>query len=163
HVRRAGRGGEASRRARRRSARRRQRRRALDGRARVARRLRRAARREECLIMTSDSFDGGAELAHAKVILFGEHAVVHGRLAIAAALDRGARAVASRAEGPSVLELAPWGRTARVGDDDDVSRAFSALLDAAGAGTTGVRARVRVDVPGGAGLGCSAAIAVALA
>ena len=113
--------------------------------------------------MASDAFDSGAELAHAKVILFGEHAVVHGRLAIAAALDRGARAVASRIEGSSVLELSPWGRTARVGDDDDVSRAFAALLEAAGAGTTGVHARVSVDVPGGAGLGCSAAIAVALA
>jgi mevalonate kinase len=110
-----------------------------------------------------DPLDPAAQLAHAKVILFGEHAVVHGRLAVAAALDRGARAIATRAEGPSVLELAPWGRTARVGEDDDVSRAFAALLEVAGAGSTSVHARVQVDVPGGAGLGCSAAIAVALA
>ncbi|MEO7092510.1 MAG: mevalonate kinase, partial [Polyangiales bacterium] len=133
-------------------------------RPRAADRLRRAARREEYVMTALEPIDANAQLAHAKVILFGEHAVVHGRLAIAAALDRGARAVATRSEGRSVLDLAPWGRTARVGDDDDdVSRAFAALLDRAGAGTTGVSARVQVDVPGGAGLGCSAAIAVAVA
>jgi mevalonate kinase len=72
--------------------------------------------------------------AFAKVILFGEHAVVHGRTAIAAAIERGAEAKAKRAE-TSVLRLHPWGRVTELG----------------------------VGVPGGAGLGCSAAIAVSLA
>ncbi|GAC1358526.1 MAG: mevalonate kinase [Polyangiales bacterium] len=100
--------------------------------------------------------------AHAKVILFGEHAVVHGRLAIAIALDRGARASARRIGGPSTLLLRPWGRAVTVGDDDDVGLAWSALLEAAHV-DGGVAAEVDVEVPGGAGLGCSAAIGVALA
>jgi mevalonate kinase len=104
--------------------------------------------------------------AHAKVILFGEHAVVHGRLAIAAALDRGATARASEAGEPSELHLAPWGRVARVGEDDDVARAYEALLAQIGRDLgIAVRARVEVEVevPGGAGLGCSAAIGVSVA
>lgn len=100
--------------------------------------------------------------ASAKVILFGEHAVVHGRLAIAAALDRGARAEAASTEGGSRLTLDPWGRSVRVGDDDEVARAFSSVLDALG-GEGDVDVHVSVEVPGGAGLGCSAALAVAIA
>jgi len=101
--------------------------------------------------------------AFAKVILFGEHAVVHGRMAIAAALDRGARASATRGSDVSVLELEPWGRRSRVDDrDDEVSRAYAALLETLGAKEP-ISARVEVDVPGGAGLGCSAAIGVAIA
>jgi mevalonate kinase len=102
--------------------------------------------------------------ASAKVILFGEHAVVHGRTAIAAALDRGATASAERSS-RSTLRLLPWDRVARLGEgseDDDVARAFGAVLDAVG-GHGDVDATIEVEVPGGAGLGCSAAIAVALA
>jgi mevalonate kinase len=101
--------------------------------------------------------------ARAKVILFGEHAVVHGRLAVAAALDRGARAKAKRCEGVSTLTLSPWGHVAKAGDEDDLGRAFKALLDRAGTRGDGVAAEVEVEVPGGAGLGCSAAIGVAVA
>lgn len=100
--------------------------------------------------------------AWAKVILFGEHAVVHGRTAIAAALDRGAEGRATRTDGPSTLRLSPWGRVTQLGEDDDVSRAFGAVLDAVQARDP-VDVQIDVAVPGGAGLGCSAAIAVALA
>src|SRR5439155_15190063 len=69
--------------------------------------------------------------ARAKVILFGEHAVVHGRLAVVAALDGGARAKAESIQGgrASTLSLRPWGRGATSEDDDDLGRAFHALLD----------------------------------
>jgi mevalonate kinase len=100
--------------------------------------------------------------AFAKVILFGEHAVVHGRHAIAAALDRGADAEAVIFDDVSRLSLHPWARVTRVGDDEDVARAFAAVIDAVG-GVGAVDVRVNVAVPGGAGLGCSAAIAVAIA
>lgn len=100
--------------------------------------------------------------AFAKVILFGEHAVVHGRHAIAAALDRGATASASPMEGASRLSMQPWGRVTTVDGDDEVARAFASVLDAVG-GSDSVDVSVEVAVPGGAGLGCSAAIAVAIA
>jgi len=109
--------------------------------------------------------------AFAKVILFGEHAVVHGRTAVAAALDRGATSTGRRIEGPSRLELHAWSkvvfadysqRPEQPGDDDDVARAFAAVLGEVG-GEGAVDVEIDVQVPGGAGLGCSAAIAVALA
>jgi mevalonate kinase len=100
--------------------------------------------------------------ASAKVILFGEHAVVHGRVAVAAALDRGARATASFDAARSVLELEPWGRVSYADDaEDEVGRAYAAVLEASGVDAP-VRTRASVDVPGGAGLGCSAAIGVAV-
>lgn len=101
--------------------------------------------------------------AFAKVILFGEHAVVHGRTAIAAALDRGADSIGKRIEGRSRLELRAWNKVVFEGDaNDDVARAFDAVLGEVG-GSGGVDVSIDVQVPGGAGLGCSAAIAVALA
>lgn len=100
--------------------------------------------------------------AFAKIILFGEHAVVHGRHAIAAALDRGATAEAAPRSGASRLSMNPWGRVVSDGEDEDVARAFSSVLAAVG-GEGSVDVTVDVEVPGGAGLGCSAAIAVAIA
>ncbi len=118
------------------------------------------------------------DTAFAKVILFGEHAVVHGRLAIAAALDRGATARAVVGDGPSTLTLAPWGRVATLastgsskgdeGEEDEVARGYRAILEAVGLEAVGVEAcvgvqtSVDVQVPGAAGLGCSAAIGVSV-
>lgn len=68
--------------------------------------------------------------ASAKVILFGEHAVVYGRLAVAAALDRGAQATATLGAARSVLELEPWQRVSYADDaDDEVGRAYAAVLE----------------------------------
>lgn len=100
--------------------------------------------------------------ASAKVILFGEHAVVHGRVAVAAALDRGARASASFDAPRSVLELSPWGRTSYADDaDDEVGRAFAAVLEVSGVRRP-AHVTAGIDVPGGAGLGGSAALGVAV-
>lgn len=100
--------------------------------------------------------------ASAKVILFGEHAVVYGRLAVAAALDRGAQATATLGAARSVLELEPWQRVSYADDaDDEVGRAYAAVLEASGV-REAVRTQASVDVPGGAGLGCSAAIGVSV-
>ena len=94
-----------------------------------------------------------------KVILFGEHAVVHGVPAIAAGIDRGAEANARRAEGASSLVLGA--RRVTVGDDDDLARALGALL-AEGSAAPAVAVEVHTDLPPGGGLGCSAALGMAI-
>jgi mevalonate kinase len=127
--------------------------------------------------MTGGDGDPGDErpvFAHGKVILLGEHAVVHGEPALAAAVDRGVAARGRVAQEPDAtvdrLRVAPWGVDVAVGPGATptpepvrpLARAFQAILD----GFSGTRPRVEVDVtvgiPGGAGLGCSAALGVAV-
>jgi mevalonate kinase len=105
-------------------------------------------------------------LGHAcgKVILLGEHAVVHGVPALAVGIDRGARAQASPIDlGPSRMLVRGWDIVVKETDQGhDLGRAFRALLDAAP--PLGPRwIEVETDLPPGGGLGCSAAIGVAVA
>jgi mevalonate kinase len=99
-----------------------------------------------------------------KVILLGEHAVVHGIPALAVGIDRGARAEATPMDrGPSRLFVRGWDIVVCETDEGhDLARAFRALLDAAP--PLGPRwIEVETDLPPGGGLGCSAAIGVAVA
>jgi len=121
-----------------------------------------------------------------KVILLGEHAVVHGTPAIAAGIERGARAQAhlltigayvysssppspsaasdaSGASGRAGAALALGERVYRAAGEgeSDVGRAFAALLEALGDPEVGVQASS--DLPPGGGLGSSAALGVAIA
>ncbi len=101
--------------------------------------------------------------AFGKIILLGEHAVVYGVPAIAAAIDRGASAcVTPLAQGPSRLRVPDWevDVTANV-EEHDLARAFRAVLDATGVKQP-VLVEARADLPPGAGLGCSAALGVAV-
>lgn len=113
-------------------------------------------------------------IAHGKVILFGEHAVVYGVPAIAVGIERGVRASASAlTDGASTLRIRSRGDDARamnlsVRDDEQepTARAFAELLSitrAAGANSGPVAVEVEAELPPGAGLGCSAALGVAIA
>jgi mevalonate kinase len=95
-----------------------------------------------------------------KVILLGEHGVVHGRPALAAGIARGVEAHA-RLGARDELEIDPWTMTVRPGDDGDLPRALAAALGLY-ATRSPVHVQARVDLPAGAGLGCSAALGVAV-
>jgi mevalonate kinase len=96
-----------------------------------------------------------------KVILLGEHAVVHGRPAIAVGIERGVTAQARRAD-RDLLRLSPWGLEIRPdpSGEEALQRAFAAAL-ATYSDRPALEVSAQVDLPAGAGLGCSAAIGVA--
>jgi len=95
-------------------------------------------------------------VAHGKVILFGEHAVVYGIPAIAVGIDRGARAKAVALEsGPSTLRVADWNLCVREDDPETpLARAFGDLLRVtrdAGVAVSAVSVEAAADLPPGAG------------
>jgi mevalonate kinase len=97
-----------------------------------------------------------------KVILLGEHAVVHGCPAIAVGIERGVTADAAVAE-RDLLRLSPWNLELEPDPkgDEPLQRAFAAVL-ALYPARPSLEVKTRVDLPAGAGLGCSAAIGVAV-
>jgi mevalonate kinase len=97
-----------------------------------------------------------------KVILVGEHAVVHGAPAIAAGIRRGVSSIARPADTDS-LHVEPWGKTWRPNAQsvEPLERGFEQILSRY-ADRPRLRLVVRVALPPGAGLGCSAAIGVSL-
>lgn len=105
--------------------------------------------------------------ASGKVILLGEHVVVYGAPALAAGIDRGARAEASALGAGETSRLALGGDAlvADAASSDDRARAFAALLGSIeGAAALGpVAVDAASELPAGGGLGSSAALGVAIA
>ena len=96
-----------------------------------------------------------------KVILLGEHAVVHGCPAIAVGIERGVVAEATPAA-DELLILEPWDVQVRPDPaGEPLQRAFEVALSAY-TPRPSVHVRAEVGLPAGAGVGCSAAIGVAV-
>lgn len=97
-----------------------------------------------------------------KVILFGEHAVVHGYPAIAVGIERGVHAQASPSK-EDRLHLAPWGLTLAPATtaEEPLQRAFATILQSY-PDRPPIEVHATAELPAGAGLGCSAAIGVAV-
>lgn len=96
-----------------------------------------------------------------KVILLGEHAVVHGTPALAAGIERGVTARV-RSSDRMLLAIEPWKRDVVPDGDDELGRAFAVALAEQPGEVPNVRIDAVVDLPAGAGLGCSAALGVAV-
>ncbi|MAE72258.1 MAG: mevalonate kinase [Gemmatimonadetes bacterium] len=105
----------------------------------------------------------GVGISRGKVILFGEHAVVHGHPALAAGIDRGVVVEVIEDSGGPVMEVDPWDLEARPTGKRIVDTALAHFLEARDLLRAPLRLRATSDIPLGAGLGSSAALFVAAA
>ncbi len=99
-----------------------------------------------------------------KIILLGEHAVVYGYPALAAALDRGVRigAVPTPAGGALRVDIPSWNLRITADDDHPLAAALCAIADKLEIGRPPLTLVGEAQIPAGAGLGASAAFAVAI-
>lgn len=101
--------------------------------------------------------------AAGKVILFGEHAAVYGRHALALPIHDAVRAYARPAENSTSLAIPSWGIERAVDGSGGIDAAVTLILKALGAASANFSIHVESSLPRAMGLGSSAAIAVAIA
>jgi hydroxymethylglutaryl-CoA reductase len=110
--------------------------------------------------------EAGVGVGYGKIILLGEHAVVHGRHAIACPIPLTIRAVVEDGDRGVELLIPRWGVEYQLAKPPEQRRSFEqaagAILDKLGLSDRTIRIEVFPDVPRGMGLGGSAALAVAI-
>jgi hydroxymethylglutaryl-CoA reductase len=110
--------------------------------------------------------EAGVGVGYGKVILLGEHAVVHGRHAIGCPIPLTIRAVVEDGDRGVELLIPRWGVEYQLAKPPEQRRSFEqaagAILDKLGLADRRLRIEVFPDVPRSMGLGGSAALAVAI-
>lgn len=107
--------------------------------------------------LQSTELPADASIAAGKVILFGEHAVVYGRHALALPVPGAVRAVASTGVDETSLHVREWSLT-----ESATSPIVAKVLDELGCADQAFKIDVSSKLPPGKGLGSSAAVAVAV-
>jgi hydroxymethylglutaryl-CoA reductase len=110
--------------------------------------------------------EAGVGVGYGKIILLGEHAVVHGRHAIGCPVPLTIRAIVEDGDRGVELLIPRWGVEYQLAKPPEQRRSFEqaagAILDKLGLARRTMRIEVFPDVPRGMGLGGSAALAVAI-
>ncbi len=110
--------------------------------------------------------EAGVGVGFGKIILLGEHAVVHGRHAIGCPVPLTIRAIVEDGDRGVELLIPRWGVEYQLAKPPEQRRSFEqaagAILDKLGLARRTMRIEVFPDVPRGMGLGGSAALAVAI-
>ena len=102
--------------------------------------------------------------AAGKIILFGEHAVVYGRHALAVPIVDAVRAIVMRCDKTTTLTVKEWGlrRVVDSTSTDGIDAAVNLILEELGGGGENFNIAINSSLPRGMGLGSSAALAVAI-
>ena len=110
--------------------------------------------------------EAGVGVGYGKIILLGEHSVVHGRHAIGCPVPLTIRALVEDGDHGVELLIPRWGVEYQLAKPPEQRRSFEqaagAILDRLGLANRTMRIEVFPDVPRGMGLGGSAALAVAI-